>query len=263
MPSAGGADHVDDARRETIAPRRGTPGGGKGPSGQNGTMTTVERARAANLSRPWLFGVGAALVLAACGLGALIFFRQAPFAIDEQWNALLFENDIAFLIAFSQVMNFLGAGWFSVFVVPIAVALVLLLLKRPWSAAFFIVAQIASAGAVQALKHLFGRARPEEIIVISDFGSYPSGHVANAATLAAVAFILFPRLVVAIVGGVYVVLMAISRTAVHAHWLTDTIGGAMIGVGVVLIVAGIFAPLLVREHPNGPARARPVGTAPQ
>ena len=53
---------------------------------------------------------------------------------------------------------------------------------------------------------------------------------------------------VAIVGTVYVVLMAISRTAVHAHWLTDTIGGALIGVGVVLIVAGIFAPLLAGER---------------
>jgi len=226
-------------------------------------MTTVDRARAANLSRPVLFTVGAILVLAACGLGALIFYRQDPFAIDEAWNTLLFDSDIPLLLGFSQVMNFLGAGWFSILVVPITVALVLILLKRPWSAAFFLVAQAASAGAVQVLKHLFGRARPEEIIVISDFGSYPSGHVANAATLATVAFILFPRLVVGIVGAVYIVLMAISRTAVHAHWLTDTIGGALIGVGVVLIVAGIFAPLLVRERPGPRASLRPESTAPQ
>lgn len=211
-------------------------------------MTTVERARRDNLSRPVLLLTGLALVMAACGLGALIFFRDEPFGIDEEWNALLVNTDFPLLTGFSQVMNFLGAGWFSVLVVPIAVALALILIKRPWSAAFFLVAQAASAGAVQVLKHLFGRARPEEIIVISDFGSFPSGHVANAATLAAVAFILFPRLFVAIIGAVYVILMAISRTAVHAHWLTDTIGGALIGVGTVLIVAGIFAPLLIRER---------------
>ena len=226
-------------------------------------MTTVDRARADNLSRPVLFIVGTILVLAAFGLGALIFSQQAPFEIDEAWNALLFSNPLPFLTAFSQVMNFLGAGWFSVIVVPIVVALALILIKRPWSALFFLVAQVASAGAVQALKHLFGRARPEEIIVISDFGSYPSGHVANAATLAAVAFILFPRLIVAIIGAVYVVLMAISRTAVHAHWLTDTIGGAMIGAGVVLIVAGFFAPLLVRERSGSRVSARAEGKAPQ
>lgn len=226
-------------------------------------MTTVERARADNLSRPVLFVTGIALVLAACGLGALIFYRQAPFEIDEAWNALLFNSDIPVLTGFSQVMNFLGAGWFSVLVVPIAVALVLVLLKRPWSAAFFLAAQVASAGAVQGLKHLFGRARPEEIIVISDFGSFPSGHVANAATLATVAFILFPRLLVAIVAAIYVILMAISRTAVHAHWLTDTIGGAMIGIGVVLVVAGIFAPLLVRERRGRLAPASEVPASPQ
>jgi len=161
-------------------------------------------------------------------------------------------------------MNFLGAGWFGVFAVPIAGAFALVILKRPWSAAFFITAEIASAGLVQILKHLFGRARPEEIIVISDFGSFPSGHVANAATLATAAFILFPRLIVVLVGAVYIFLMALSRTVLHAHWLSDTLAGAMIGVGVVLIVAGLFAPLLWRERPAAAAAsAREVTGAPQ
>ena len=226
-------------------------------------MTTVDRARADNLSRPVLFTVGGILLLAACGLGALILSRTEPFDLDEWWNALLFANDIPALVAFSQVMNFLGAGWFGIFVVPIAVALALVLIKRPWSALFFLVAQLASAGAVLVLKHLFGRARPEEIIVLSDFGSFPSGHVANAATLAAVAYILFPRLFVAIIGVIYVMLMAISRTALHAHWLSDTLGGAMIGVGVVLIVGGFFAPLLVKERSIVRSRERPVSAAPQ
>lgn len=226
-------------------------------------MTTVERARAANLSRPVLFSVGALLVLVAFGLGALIFFRTETFDLDVWWNDLLFQTDLPLLTAFAQVMNFLGAGWFGVLVVPILGAIGLIVLKRPWSAAFFLTAEAASAGAVQVLKHLFGRARPEEIIVISDFGSYPSGHVAGAATLAAAAFILFPRLWVAILGFAWIFLMAVSRTAVHAHWLTDTIGGAMIGIGVALIVGGIFAPLLIRERPGSMTTAPPVSTAPQ
>lgn len=193
--------------------------------------------------------MGAVLLLAAFGLGALIFFRTETFDLDTWWNALFVNNAPQFLVSFSQVMNFLGAGWFGVFVVPIAGAVALFILKRPWSAVFFITAEIASAGLVQLLKHLFGRARPEEIIVISDFGSFPSGHVANAATLAAAAFILFPRLIVAIVGIAYVFLMALSRTVLHAHWLSDTLGGALVGVGVVMIVAGFFAPLLWREMP--------------
>ena len=34
-------------------------------------------------------------------------------------------------------------------------------------------------------------------------------------------------------------------------------------IGVVLIVAGIFAPLLIRERPTARAAARPASTAPQ
>lgn len=208
--------------------------------------------------------MGAVLLLAASALGALIFFRTEPFDLDTWWNTLLFNASIPLLTSFSQVMNFLGAGWFGVFAVPIVGAVVLFILKRPWSAVFFITAEIASAATVQLLKHLFGRARPEEIIVVSDFGSFPSGHVANAATLATAAFILFPRLLVAIIGAAWVILMAISRTALHAHWLSDTIAGAMIGAGVVLIVAGFFAPLLWRERPGArPTPAHEVTPAPQ
>lgn len=191
--------------------------------------------------------VGAALLAIACGLGAVIFVRGYGYAVDIWWNSVLLEWVSPFMLTFSQAMNWLGGGWFGVLAVPIAGALVLILLKRRWSAIFFLTAEIASAAVVQLLKHLFGRARPEDILVISDYGSFPSGHVANAATIAAVAIVLFPRLWVIIVGTAWVLLMALSRTYLHAHWLSDTLGGALVGVGVVLILAAAFAVPLRRE----------------
>ena len=86
------------------------------------------------------------------------------------------------------------------------------------------------------------------MIVFSDHGSFPSGHTANAATLATIAVILFPRVWVAVVGGAWVFAMAFSRTQVHAHWLSDTVGGTLVGVGATLVIAGICARMLEREN---------------
>ena len=96
---------------------------------------------------------------------------------------------------------------------------------------------------MQLLKALFDRPRPEEILIVSDFGSFPSGHVTNAATIVVSLAILIGRTWVWYVGVVYVVLMALSRTYLGAHWVTDTIGGALLGAGVAVIV---WAPLAVR-----------------
>lgn len=204
--------------------------------------------------------IGLVLIVLSCALGFWIFTRgENPFAIDVWWNAFVADLYSPILTGFSRVMNWVGAGWFAVLAVPIGGAVALVLLRRPWAAAYFLAAQAVSAGAVQVLKHLFGRVRPEDIIVVSDYGSYPSGHVANSATLAVAAFVIFPRVWVAVVGGVWVVLMAFSRTYLHAHWLSDTVGGAMIGAGAALLVAAVFAVPMARENAGAAEKAASLG----
>ncbi|HWI31570.1 MAG TPA: phosphatase PAP2 family protein [Microbacterium sp.] len=196
-----------------------------------------------------LLWAGVSLFVAAMILGAAIFFFRGngPFLIDEWWMTLLAATRGKGLLGVSYVMNFLGAGWFGVFAVPIAVAVAFLIARRPWAAVFFVGSSIAGAALVQIMKHVFGRARPEEIIVISDFGSFPSGHVANAATIAVAVWVLFPRIWVALVGAAYILLMAFSRTYLGAHWFSDTIGGMLVGASAALLVAAAFARPLERE----------------
>lgn len=204
--------------------------------------------------------VGSALVVLSCLLGWWIFARgETPFAVDTAWNALVAEWWHPALTGFSQVMNWVGGGWFGVLVVPIGGAIGLIVLRRPWAAAYFLAASAVSAAGVQVLKHAFGRVRPEDILVLSDYGSYPSGHVANAATIAVAAIVILPRVWVGVVGAIWVVLMAFSRTYLHAHWLSDTLGGALIGAGAALLVAAAFAVPMAREQADAPARGPSLG----
>lgn len=214
---------------------------------QNGAMTD-ERTGGVRPAIAYLIS-GLVLVALSFGLGAWISLRGEPhFAVDGWWNTLVAEWWSPALTGFSRVMNWAGGGWFGVLVVPIGGAIGLILLRRPWAAAFFLGAEAVSAAGVQVLKHVFGRVRPEDIIITSDYGSYPSGHVANAATLAAAAVVIFPRVWVAIVGAAWIMLMAFSRTYLHAHWLSDTLGGALLGVGAALLAAAVFAVPMAREN---------------
>lgn len=203
--------------------------------------------------------VGAILVAMSCVLGWWISSLDEPLAVDTAWNAAMSELWHPALVGFSRVMNWVGGGWVGVIFVPIGAAIGLIVLRRPWAAAYFLAAEAASAAGVQVLKHVFGRVRPEDILVISDYGSYPSGHVANAATIAVAAVVIFPRVWVGLIGAAWVVLMAFSRTYLHAHWLSDTVGGALVGAGAALLVAAAFAVPLLRERPDASSGAAWLG----
>ena len=193
--------------------------------------------------------VGVVLIALACALGAWVFFRgPSPFAIDVWWNQLFASTPSQPLLVFAIAMDAVGGHLTAVLIVPVLGALVLYLSRRRWSALYFLTASVGSALLVQVVKHTFGRARPEDILIVSDYGSFPSGHTANAATIAVVAAVLFPRLWVRIVGVAWVVLMAFSRTYLHAHWLSDTAGGALIGAGAALILAAAFSRLRARDE---------------
>lgn len=187
------------------------------------------------------------------GLGSLILFRHnGPFLLDNAWMREMVENRAAWLDVPAYALTWIGGGWFAKIVVPVATLVVLVLVKRRWAALYYAIAVLLSVGAVQLLKAIFDRPRPEDILVVSDVGSFPSGHVANAATIAVTLALIFRKTWIWYAGVIYTLAMAFSRTYLGAHWLSDTIGGALIGAGIAVIVWAPLASRLIRERKHSP-----------
>lgn len=207
---------------------------------------------------PALLWWGVGTVVAAVVLGGAIRFAGTdPPGLDRWWNDAIGTHLADWLVSGSRTLDTLGGGWVAWVVVPGVVVAALALAGRWRGAVFAGAAFVISAAAVQVLKNVYGRARPEDIMVTSDFGSYPSGHTANAATIAVVFALLFPRVWVLIAGAAYTVAMAFSRTVLHAHWLSDTVGATLIGVGVVLVLAAWTLPWARTTSGDEPTPATP------
>src|SRR4051812_33413815 len=160
------------------------------------------------ISRRWPVLSGAVAFVLVVLLGILVTIRSAiAIEVDAEWMDDLLDERSGTWNAVAYAISWLGGGWFGVFAVPLGVAGVLLLLRRPWTAMYSILATAVSAGLVQLLKQLFGRARPEEILVTADFGSFPSGHTANAATLGAMFFLITWRWWVLAAGAAWTIIM--------------------------------------------------------
>ena len=226
------------------------------PPKKNNDASSPAARQAARISRRWPLVSGGMGILLVAALGAIIAYREnnLPFSFDLAFLGELVEHRSAFWNVPALLMNNIGGGIIGTFVVPLAIILIFLVLRMKWAALYFAIATIVSAGLVQLLKNLYERPRPHDILVASDLGSFPSGHTANAATMAVVLSLVLRRVWIWAAGVVYTVIMLLSRTYLGAHWLSDTIGGLVLGSAVAVIVWAPLAHRLLteRERRSGP-----------
>jgi len=130
-----------------------------------------------------------------------------------------------------------------------------------WVPAFLFAVVAASGLAVDLLKVVFGRTRPKLLFadglydftwlgLRADHWSFPSGHAATAAAVMAALWCLWPRPI--LLYGLLAGLVALSRIVTGAHYLSDTVMGALIGVLTARYLAVWFArggfPLLLSRR---------------
>lgn len=217
-------------------------------------MTTPSPPLRRLVMRRWRLVAVITAVIAVVALSIIVTVRQGPLELDAEWMEEIIEHRHPAWLIPSLVMNSLGGGILGALVIPLLVTIALAVFGRRWGALYFLVASIISAVLVQLLKAALGRARPDDMLVAADAGSFPSGHVANAATVAVALAFLVGRAWVWYAGLAWVILMALSRTYLGVHWVTDTIGGAVLGAAVALALWAPFAAKLGMESWRVPWR---------
>lgn len=167
---------------------------------------------------------------------ALRVTRAAPTAIDLGWDRLMHSAASSTFTAFASVLAVLGAGLPDTVIVAI-IALLVGVIRGWFWAGFVAVAAIISAIDVSVLKSVAARGRPDAAFGVAN--AFPSGHTTAAAVLAGVVILLFRRRIVRVLAVLWVLAMAWSRTALHAHWFTDVLAGIVLGMATAVVLLAL------------------------
>lgn len=176
--------------------------------------------------------------------------------IDVWWHDVMLATRTDGLVSVSVFLEVLGGIIPMVAVGGIGVVL-FLVMRRPWSALTYggglILAELIAA----VLKVVVHRPRPMDSLTDMTMGAYPSGHTVAAAAVVVALALIFRRRWVWALAILYIVVMSLSRTYLEAHWLTDTIGGALLGASAAMLTWSIVSRLEAAWAARHPA-ARPL-----
>lgn len=180
-----------------------------------------------------------AVAAVLCVLIALDATGSAIQPLDDRWLSFMQDHRSAWATRWARSMSTIGS---TVVTVPLRlVVLVVLSLRRRWlQLGAFAGAVVSSELCIGPLKALFDRPRPVGALLDIGSGSFPSGHaVAGAVTAFGLVVILLPassrRLLWIGVAAGFAGMMALSRTYLGVHWLSDVLAGVCIGTGWALV----------------------------
>ena len=125
----------------------------------------------------------------------------------------------------------------------------------------------ASQEMVHGLKDIFARIRPETGMLQKESLSFPSGHASGTAAVATLLgfaslrqrrapWIIIPTL------ALITILMALSRIFLDMHWLSDVIGGVLVGSALGFGFCVLYELLTIRGRLRRPASVSPAATDP-
>ncbi|MBB3189355.1 bifunctional DedA family/phosphatase PAP2 family protein [Halomonas cerina] len=198
----------------------------------------------------WLLLLSALTAFSAWTL--VVLHHQGPLAIDRHLHDVLVTLALPGLATFAELMARAGDP-------PAILALFLpwglwLLWRRHLVAFGHLAAGLLGVGVLNALlKGAIGRVRPDTPDYLAGSMAYPSAHTSTAVVLFGLTAAFVAReLPVGQRFWAYwaaiavIVPMALSRLLLGVHWLSDVVGGALLGLTVCALVQ-----LAWQRHPRG------------
>lgn len=128
--------------------------------------------------------------------------------------------------------------------------------KKNWEMIFsaLIAGGVARLAVAEVIRFFYDRPRPFEVLTqirrLSEHdpgGSFPSGHAVFFFAIAAVVSRYYPK--TSILFFLVALNLSLARVQSGLHWPSDILGGAVIGVVVGLVVAGIARKILKPQTP--------------
>lgn len=183
--------------------------------------------------RPLIIGAATAAALFLVLLALVLLDGREPLAVDLWWQAAVRHLRSPAATAVLTVVSDMSSRLIGKLVVPVAVVVGLLTHRKRVEALTFAVTVASSAVIVWVVKDLVARPRPG--VTSLDSFAFPSGHVTNAATVAVLLAVLLSRRWLVALALAWAVVMAVSRTYLGVHWLTDTLAGICLGTFLALL----------------------------
>ena len=164
--------------------------------------------------------------------------------IDYNIYNILSTNEMEFVTAFSNIVTSLASSQ----AIIIITLVLIFLLNTNHQRLFVIINTLISAGIIILSKNIFLRERPLIGSEILSSYSFPSGHSLIATTYYGFLIYLLRRSKCKeeykVIGTTFlttlIVLICLSRLILNVHYLTDVVGGVILGLVILLILIYFF-----------------------